>query len=50
MCARDEYAYLTPNTCLSTPRLRYHLPKINTHQLSSFAELCSYPIKSLAAA
>ena len=22
-------AYLTPNTCLSTPRLRYNIPKIN---------------------
>ncbi len=44
--------HLTPNTYLSTPRLRYCIPKINTHQLSSFAEpgycLC-YPIKSLAA-
>ncbi len=46
-------AYLTPNTHLSTPRLKYYLPKINTHQLSSFVELhycCCYPIKSLTAA
>ena len=45
--------YLTPNTCLSTPRPKYQVPKINTHQLSSFAELCYYhccPVKSLAAA
>ena len=29
----EEYltAYLTPNICLSTPRLRYHIPKVNTH-------------------
>ena len=46
-------AYLTQNTCLSAPRLRYLIPKINTHQLSSFAELCycyCYLIKSLPAA
>ena len=30
-------AYLTPNTRLSTPKLRYLVPKINTHQLSSYA-------------
>ena len=44
--------YLAPNTCLSTPRLRYYVPKINTHQLSSFTELychCHNPIKSFAA-
>ena len=44
--------YLTPNTRLSTPKLRYCVPKINTLQLSSFTELychCSYPIKCLAA-
>ncbi len=33
-------AYLTPNTRPSTPRLKYHIPKINTHQLSSLVELC----------
>ncbi len=45
-------AYLNPNpnACLSTPGLKYHIPKINTHQLSSFAELRSHPIKNLAAA
>ncbi len=45
-------AYLTPNTRLSTPRLKYCLPKINTGQLSSFTELryCHcYHIKSIAA-
>ena len=38
----DEYAnaYLSPNTHPSTPRLKYLIPKINTHQLSSFIELC----------
>ncbi len=43
-------AYLTPNTCLSTPRLKYHVPKINTHNWA-FVELrCCHchPIKSLA--
>ena len=46
-------AYLTLNTRLSTLRLRYCLPKINTHQLSSFTELCCCChclIKSFAAA
>ena len=44
----DEYVYahLTLNTHISTPRLRYHA--YPTHQLSSFAELHCYPIKSLA--
>ncbi len=46
-------ACLTPNTCLSTPRLKYCIPKINTLQLSIFTKLhcCHhYLIKSLAAA
>ncbi len=42
-------AYLAPNTCLSTPRLRSRVPKINTHQLSSFAELRCHK-KTLATA
>ncbi len=40
--------YLTPNTGLSTPRLKYCTQDKHT-QLSSFAELSCHPIKSLAA-
>ena len=40
-------AHPYPNTCLSTPRWRYCVPKINT-QLSSWAEFHCSPTKSLA--
>ncbi len=42
-------AYLTPNTRLSTPRLRYCIPKINTFQLSRFRapQLLLPPYKGL---
>ena len=55
-CTTDEYANCIPapkHTPLSTPKLRYFIPKINMCQLSSFAELsccCYNPIKSLATA
>ncbi len=45
----DEYAYGIPNP-KHTPRLKYHIPKINTGQLSSLTELRCHPIKTLAAA
>ena len=45
-------AYLTPNTHLSTPRLRYCIPRVNNasaEQLCRAMLLLHCPIKSFAA-
>ena len=46
-------AYLTPNAYLSTPTLRYYIPKINNISAEQLPELCCrhchYLIKSFAA-